>query len=93
VRRDSVSSRYAHGARRRSTRDITDVEPTLDELLRSSFDRLGVGSGVIVDASGGALTNAHVGARGGEVEVVTFDGVTHRARVVGSDAVGSPFGL
>jgi serine protease Do len=47
--------------------------------------RRGLGSGVIIDATGVALTNAHVvdGAR--HVEVTMLDGATHRARVVGLD--------
>ena len=47
--------------------------------------RRGIGSGVIIDPSGLALTNAHVvdGAR--QVEVTMLDGTTHRATVVGVD--------
>jgi serine protease Do len=44
-----------------------------------------LGSGVIVDASGIALTNAHVVERASEIEIITLDGRKHRARVVGTD--------
>jgi serine protease Do len=44
-----------------------------------------LGSGVIVDASGIALTNAHVVERATEIEVVTLDGGKHKAKVVGVD--------
>jgi serine protease Do len=44
-----------------------------------------LGSGVIVDPSGIALTNAHVVDKATEIEVVTLDGGKHRAKVVGVD--------
>ena len=44
-----------------------------------------VGSGVIVDASGIALTNAHVVENAKDIEVVTLDGNKHRAKLVGLD--------
>ena len=44
-----------------------------------------LGSGVIVDPSGIALTNAHVVERGTDIEVVTAEGKKHRAKVVGLD--------
>jgi serine protease Do len=44
-----------------------------------------LGSGVIVDASGIALTNAHVVENARDIEVVTLDGNKHRAKVVGLD--------
>ena len=45
-----------------------------------------LGSGVIVDPSGVALTNAHVVEGATEIEIVTAEGKKHRARVVGSDS-------
>jgi serine protease Do len=45
-----------------------------------------LGSGVIVDPSGIALTNAHVVEGASEIEIVTADGAKHRARVLGTDA-------
>ncbi|MFQ5898693.1 MAG: trypsin-like peptidase domain-containing protein [Candidatus Methylomirabilia bacterium] len=44
-----------------------------------------LGSGVIVDSSGIALTNAHVVQRATIVEVITADGETHKAKLVGID--------
>ena len=44
-----------------------------------------LGSGVIVDATGIALTNAHVVEKATEIEVITLDGSKHKAKVVGSD--------
>jgi serine protease Do len=44
-----------------------------------------LGSGVIVDPSGVALTNAHVVEKATDIEVVTLDGSKHKARVVGID--------
>jgi serine protease Do len=47
--------------------------------------RRGLGSGVIVDPSGIALTNAHVVEEGSSIEVVTVDGAKHTAKVLGVD--------
>jgi serine protease Do len=47
--------------------------------------RRGVGSGVIVDPSGLALTNAHVVDGATRVEVVTVAGDKYQAKVVGAD--------
>src|SRR5262250_2258127 len=44
-----------------------------------------LGSGVIVDGTGIALTNAHVVEKATEIEVITLDGSKHRAKVIGSD--------
>jgi serine protease Do len=44
-----------------------------------------LGSGVIVDPTGVALTNAHVVDRATEMEVITVDGSKHKAKVVGLD--------
>jgi serine protease Do len=44
-----------------------------------------LGSGVIVDASGVVLTNAHVVERATEIEVATADGKKHKAKVMGVD--------
>ncbi len=44
-----------------------------------------LGSGVIVDPTGIALTNAHVVERATDIEVITLDGSKHRARVIGLD--------
>ncbi|HEU4371099.1 MAG TPA: trypsin-like peptidase domain-containing protein [Methylomirabilota bacterium] len=47
--------------------------------------RRGVGSGVVIDPSGVALTNAHVVDSGGRIEVTLLDGTTYPAKVVGTD--------
>jgi serine protease Do len=51
------------------------------ELMQRSL-----GSGVIVDPSGIALTNAHVVQRATDIEAVTSDGRKHKATLVGLDA-------
>jgi serine protease Do len=63
-----------------------------DEFFRRFFgetpERMpqkSLGSGVIVDATGVALTNAHVVERATEIEVITLDGSKHKAKVVGVD--------
>jgi serine protease Do len=47
--------------------------------------RRGLGSGVIIDRSGIALTNAHVVDGGTRIDVVTVDGAKHTAKVLGVD--------
>jgi serine protease Do len=47
--------------------------------------RRGVGSGVIVDADGIALTNAHVVQDAAAIEVVAPDGTARTAKLVGAD--------
>jgi serine protease Do len=47
--------------------------------------RRGLGSGVIIDPSGIALTNAHVVEGASSIEVVTVDGAKHKAKVLGVD--------
>jgi serine protease Do len=54
------------------------------EVPREQVQR-SLGSGVIVEESGIALTNAHVIARATEIEVQTADRKKHKAKVVGSD--------
>src|SRR3989475_2993391 len=44
-----------------------------------------LGSGVIVDPTGIALTNAHVVEKATEIEVVTLDGGKHKAKIIGVD--------
>ncbi len=44
-----------------------------------------LGSGVIVDPSGIALTNAHVVDKATDIEVITLDGSKHKAKVLGLD--------
>ncbi|MGH7391372.1 MAG: Do family serine endopeptidase [Candidatus Rokuibacteriota bacterium] len=63
-----------------------------DEFFRRFFgdtpERIpqrSLGSGVVVDPAGVALTNAHVVERATEIEVITVDGSKHKAKVVGMD--------
>ena len=51
----------------------------------NGLPRRSLGSGVIIDASGIALTNAHVVDNASKIEVVTVDGAKHTASVVGMD--------
>jgi serine protease Do len=44
-----------------------------------------LGSGVIIDPSGIALTNSHVVEKATEIEVITLDGNKHKAKVIGVD--------
>ncbi|MBI2543760.1 MAG: trypsin-like peptidase domain-containing protein, partial [Candidatus Rokubacteria bacterium] len=50
------------------------------EMLQRSL-----GTGVIIDPSGIALTNAHVVERATEIEAVTADGQKHKAKIIGMD--------
>ncbi|HEV8306362.1 MAG TPA: DegQ family serine endoprotease [Methylomirabilota bacterium] len=50
------------------------------------YTQKSLGSGVVVDPSGIALTNAHVVEGASEIEVVTADGKKHKAKVLGADA-------
>jgi serine protease Do len=56
-----------------------------DAPEREQPQQRSLGSGVIVDVSGIALTNAHVVERASDIEVVTSDGKKYRAKVVGTD--------
>jgi len=64
-----------------------------DEFFRRFFgetpehpqQQRSLGSGVIVDPSGIALTNAHVVERATEIELVTAEGKKHKAKIVGID--------
>jgi serine protease Do len=63
-----------------------------DEYFRRFFGdaperlpRRSLGSGVIIDASGVALTNAHVVENAAQIDVIAVDGSKHKAKVVGVD--------
>lgn len=47
--------------------------------------RRGLGSGFLIDASGVALTNAHVVGDASQVDVAMLDGTKYKAKVVGID--------
>src|SRR3989442_9831872 len=53
--------------------------------LRERIPLRSLGSGVIVDPKGIALTNAHVVERATDIEVITLDGNKHKAKIVGLD--------
>ena len=85
----NVSSRVKAPAGRGST-----DEPSMEDFYRHFFGggdapermpRRGLGSGVIIDPSGIALTNAHVVDEASSIEVVTVDGAKHAAKVLGVD--------
>src|SRR5437867_4055998 len=78
----------------RGTTGRTPIEEFFgDEFFRRFFgegperpqQQRSLGSGVIIDASGIALTNAHVVERATDIEVVTAEGKKHRAKLVGLD--------
>jgi serine protease Do len=63
-----------------------------EEFFRRFFgdapDRIpqrSLGSGIIIDPSGIALTNAHVVEKATEIEVITLDGNKHKAKTIGVD--------
>jgi len=70
----SISGRSAPGRR--------SEESTPEEFFRP---RRGLGSGVIIDPNGIALTNAHVVEGGSRVDVTMSDGTKHTAKVLGVD--------
>src|SRR5262249_57972839 len=57
----------------------------LGEVPEREQVKKSLGSGVIVDAGGTVLTNAHVVERATEIEVVTADAKKHKAKLVGVD--------
>ena len=72
--------------------ELPDEESLEEELFRRFLGELpesvphwSLGSGVIVDPSGLAITTAHVISRATNIEAVTLDGGRHKATVVGLD--------
>src|SRR6185503_18585981 len=77
---DALSASFARAAR--------DVEPCVAHIRvweSEVYAREGTGSGVIVNAAGFILTNAHVVRRASKIRVKLFDGVETDAKVVGVD--------
>jgi serine protease Do len=72
----NVSSQVKGGSRSR----VPERDP--EDFFKP---RRGLGSGVIIDPSGIALTNAHVVEGSTSIEVVTVDGAKHKAKVLGID--------
>jgi len=69
------------------------ADPFFDEFFRDFFDgqprrseQTSLGSGVIVDARGTILTNAHVIQRGSRIRVTLVDGREFDAELIGADA-------
>jgi len=72
-----------------------EVSPEIEEFWRRYFgknapkpkggERMGIGSGVIIDPSGIVLTNNHVVSGAERVTVKTSDDQDHQAKVVGTD--------
>ena len=81
-------------SRRAAARTPSNPQQPGDDFFRRFFGdnpeqesrpRRGLGSGVIIDPTGVALTNAHVVDKATQVEVVTLDGNRHTAKVAGVD--------
>ncbi len=53
---------------------------------RSSANRVGTGSGVIISPDGYIITNNHVIENATKIEVTTNDNVRYKARLIGTDA-------
>ena len=72
-----------------STEGARGARPRMEEFFGGEgpqrAPRRGVGSGVVIDPSGLALTNAHVVEGGSQIEVTMLDGTTYSAKVVGAD--------
>ena len=77
---DALSAVFARVAR--------DVEPCVAHIKvyeSEVYAREGTGSGVIVNAAGFILTNAHVVGRAVKIRVKLADGTENDARVIGAD--------
>ena len=59
---------------------VKDIQPEVVQIRTPS----GLGSGVVFDASGNIVTNAHVVASGGSLGVTLSDGHSYSAKLVGS---------
>ena len=63
----------------------SSLAPFFGDDSPEPMPRRGLGSGVIIDPSGVALTNAHVVGDADEVDITLLDGTKYRATVVGVD--------
>lgn len=66
--------RYNYGYGTDDTEDASEVDPASE------------GSGIIYSADGYIVTNAHVVSGADKIKVVTYDGQTYEAELVGSDS-------
>ena len=74
---------FLHTVMRGEKSDRAPAEPPWQDLLRPVQE--GLGSGVVIDATGLILTNAHVVQRAALIHVRTADGDDLDATVVGAD--------
>ena len=68
--------------------EVQEINPQLQRILRRQYvarARQDMGSGVLVSEDGYILTNNHVVAQVGDIQVAFWDGRFARARVVGTD--------
>jgi serine protease Do len=71
---------------KRGLRPLADEIAALRGDLSPGAANEAFGSGVIIDAGGIIVTNYHVVAQGGEIDVALADGRRFKARLVGADA-------
>ncbi len=64
----------------------TPRQPQKKAPQYEEFHQKGMGSGVIISPDGYIITNNHVVSGADDIQVKTTDGVTHKAKVIGTDA-------
>lgn len=66
---------------------VESIRPSVVAVFTEAFTFEGAGSGVVLDAGGHILTNAHVVSGANQIEVLFSDGRRLDARVVGRDEI------
>lgn len=66
---------------------VESIRPSVVAVFTEAFTFEGAGSGVVLDAGGHILTNAHVVSEANQIEVLFSDGRRLDARVVGRDEI------